>query len=342
MAIEVDFRGSFCTETKRDPCGLVIFGASGDLTHRKLLPALFSLFDKGLLVKKSYILGCARTPMTDEAFRQKVRDTLTRDSKDIDSSKLDDFVKRCSYIAGDYHDAGLYSSLSERVKQLDIEQSTGGNHIFYFATPPNLPCPIAGRLAAAGLTKEQEDGSSYVRVILEKPFGWDLKSAVELDSELHRHLKEDQIYRIDHYLGKDTVQNILMFRFANTVFEPVWNYRYIDHIQITVAQSIGVEHRTGYFEQAGLLRDMFQNHLLQMVALVAMEAPVSFDADRVRDEKVKLMRSVRPFPLNELGEWVVRGRSSSITILFFCTLPKSGTRRQFPPDLRWRPLWPLE
>ncbi len=311
MATEIDFRGSFCTETKRDPVGLVIFGASGDLTQRKLLPALFSLFDKGLLVKNSYIIGVARTQMTDEAFRQRVRESLKGHSKEAESSNLDEFVSRCGYLAGEYHDAGLYSSLSSRLKQMDAMHSTGGNRIFYFATPPNLPCPVAGRLASAGLTRGPDDGSAYVRVVIEKPFGWDLESAKELDIELHRHLNEDQIYRIDHYLGKDTVQNILMFRFANTVFEPVWNNRYIDHVQVTVAGSIGVEHRAGYFEQAGLLRDMFQNHLLQMVALVAMETPVSFEADRVRDEKVKVMRSIRPFPLNELGRWIVRGQYGS-------------------------------
>jgi len=310
MEDHFDVRGRFCVEERPEPCGLVIFGASGDLTHRKLLPALFGLFRRNLLPYEFFILGCARTPITDKAFQQKVRDSIAERLGHTITSNLDDFTRRCAYHTGDYQDPGTYASLSERLKQLDKEHSTGGNHIFYFATPPGLYCPIAGHLSSAGLTEGSEEGSPYVHVVVEKPYGRDLESAMSLDEELHRVLSEHQIYRIDHYLGKETVQNILMFRFANAVFEPIWNRRYVDHVQITAAESLGVEHRAGYFEQAGLLRDMFQNHMLQMLAMVAMEPPISFDGDRVRDEKVKLMRSIRPFPLDDLNQCIVRGQYS--------------------------------
>ncbi len=303
-----DVRGKFCTEVRPEPCGLVIFGASGDLTHRKLIPALFSLFRRNLLPYEFFILGCARTPMTDEEFRKKARESIESRFAYARTDDLDDFIRRCGYHAGDYQDSGTYTKLSQRLKQLDKEHSSGGHHIFYLATPPSLYCPVASHLSSSGLTEEPESGSPYVHVVIEKPYGRDLESAMSLDNELHNSLAEHQIYRIDHYLGKETVQNILMFRFANAVFEPIWNRRYVDHVQITVAESLGVEHRAGYFEQAGLLRDMFQNHMLQMLALVAMEPPISFDADRVRDERVKLMRSIRPFPLETLDQCITRGQ----------------------------------
>ncbi len=306
---QIALRDGFCMETGADSCELVIFGASGDLTRRKLIPALFSLFQKKLLPDSFFILGCARSSMTDEAFQRRLRDALADHSKDAPAAKLDAFIRRCSYLAIDYHDSKSYTVLSERLKQLDRNHSVEDNRIFYLATPANLYCPIVTNLGQCGLTREsEEDETGHIRVIIEKPFGRDLESAKSLDRSLCRVLTEDQIYRIDHYLGKETVQNILMFRFANAIFEPIWNRRYIDNIQITVAETLGVEHRAGYFEQAGLLRDMFQNHMLQMLALVAMEPPVSFEANRVRDEKVKLMRSIRPFPLDELDKWIIRGQ----------------------------------
>jgi len=305
---DYDARGEFCVYERSGPCGIVIFGASGDLTHRKLIPALFSLYRKKLLSPDFFVLGCARTRMTDDDFRQKVRESISKSSEDNPAPDLDAFINRCVYHTGDYQKTSTYTSLSDRLKQLDKEYSTSGNHIFYLATPPSLYCPVSGQLGSVGLLQEPEDGSSYVHVVIEKPYGRDLTSAMALDRELHRIMAERQIYRIDHYLGKETVQNILMFRFANAVFEPIWNRRYIDHVQITVAESLGVEHRSGYFEQAGLLRDMFQNHMLQMLALVAMEPPVSFDANRMRDERVKLMRSIRPFPLDDIDQYIVRGQ----------------------------------
>ncbi|MFV1951547.1 MAG: glucose-6-phosphate dehydrogenase [Nitrospinota bacterium] len=303
-----NMQGGFCTVNKSGPCAVVIFGASGDLAHRKLIPSLFSLFQKGLLSGNFYILGCARSPMTDETFQIKVRNTLKKNSPDVPHPKQEEFSQRCTYLSGDYNDINLYTLLSERLTRLDARYSTKGNHLFYLATPPNIYCPIIHHLGSTGLSKESEDGSPFVRVVIEKPLGRDLESVMALDRELHRVLREHQIYRIDHYLGKETVQNILMFRFANAVFEPIWTRQYIDHIQITVAETLGVEHRASYYEQAGLMRDMFQNHMLQMLALVAMEAPASFDADRVRDEKIKLLRTIRPFPLDDLSHWIVRGQ----------------------------------
>jgi len=315
-----DFRGKACVETVPEAFGLVIFGASGDLTHRKLIPSMFSLFRRNLLPERFFILGCARTPMKDEEFRQKARESVKIRYSDATDESLDDFVRGCAYHAGDYTDPSTYAKLSERLDSLDKEHSIGGNRIFYLATPPSLYCTIAGHLSASGLAKESAESISHAHagphahLVVEKPYGRDLKSAMELDKEIRRYLTEHQIYRIDHYLGKETIQNILMFRFANAVFEPIWNRRYVDHVQITVAESLGVEHRAGYFEQAGLLRDMFQSHILQMLALVAMEPPISFDADRVRDERIKLMRSIRPFPLDDKEQCIVRGQYISGSI----------------------------
>ncbi|HGE70579.1 TPA: glucose-6-phosphate dehydrogenase, partial [Candidatus Poribacteria bacterium] len=303
-----DIRGSFCVETRPGPCGIIIFSASGDLTYRKLIPALFSLYNRDLLPNEFYILGCARTAMSDEEFRLKAHKAIVNAVKSLDQAKLNSFLNRLSYHAGDYYDTETYRLLSAKLDELDKGYSIGGNRIFYLAVPPDLYCPIIQMLNSVGLTNEPDDGRSYVHIVFEKPFGRDLKSAMALDKELHHVLLERQIYRIDHYLGKETVQNILMFRFANAVFEPIWNRRYIDHVQITVAETIGIEHRAGYFERSGLLRDIFQNHILQMLALVSMEPPTSFNADRVRDERVKLLRSLRPFPLDDLDKFIVRGQ----------------------------------
>ncbi|MBN2289356.1 MAG: glucose-6-phosphate dehydrogenase [Candidatus Glassbacteria bacterium] len=297
-----------CVESRLEPCSLVIFGASGDLTVRKLVPALLSIFQRGLQPEEFFILGCARSRMTDEQFRGKLRLELKQQADGPAGAMTDIFLKRCYYLAGDYPELEFYSTLGKKLEELEKRHSGPGNRIYYLSTPPALFEVIVSRLGALGMTAEPGDGSRWVRVVVEKPFGRDLPSAMELDTRLARVLKENQVYRIDHYLGKETVQNLLMFRFANVVFEPIWNRRYVDNVQITVAETLGVEHRAGYFEQAGQLRDMFQNHMMQMLALVAMEPPSSFDADRVRDEKVKLLRSVRPFDAGELGRSVVRGQ----------------------------------
>ncbi len=275
-----------------EPSNVVIFGASGDLTRRKLVPALHSLGCEGFFPDASRVVGVARSPMSDQAFRNRLYDGV------VDYSRLKPGVcarwseaeHGFTYLAGGYDDPETYRRLAERLAQHDAGAGTGGNRLFYLATPPTLYPIIVEQLGQAGLN---HSCPGWTRIIIEKPFGRDMESARHLNQQVHAVFDESQIYRIDHYLGKETVQNILTLRFANTIFEPLWNRNYIDHVQITVAESVGVGHRAGYYDQAGVLRDMFQNHLLQLLTLTAMEPPALFEATALRDEKVKVLRAVR-------------------------------------------------
>ena len=290
------------------PCGYVIFGASGDLTGRKLIPAVFSLFRAGKVPDNFFIVGFARSEMDDDAFRKRVEESIEHADENLSSSVREDFIARCFYVSGEYDQNDGYQRLREKLEKLSREFHTENNLIFHIATPPKLYGTIVTLLGKNNLVKRGRNDKPFQRVIVEKPFGHDLESAALLDEELREYLSEEQIYRIDHYLGKETVQNILMFRFANQIFESTWNNHHIDHIQITVAEEIGVGHRAGYFEQAGLLRDMFQNHMMQLTALIGMEPPIDFSADSVRDEKIKFMKSIRPFALDSLETQLVMGQ----------------------------------
>jgi glucose-6-phosphate 1-dehydrogenase len=273
------------------PSIVVIFGASGDLTRRKLLPALYQLSRGHRLPPRFTILGVAKTPMNDEAFRQVFRDSL-REFADVDPSGDDvagSLAERMRYLSGSLDDPELYRRLQSVLREID----PGSGVLFYLAVPPGLAPAVAQHLGRVGLAHEGNT-AAWRRLIVEKPFGSDVASARELNRLLHEHFDESQIFRIDHYLGKETVQNLLVFRFANGMFEPVWNRRYIDHVQITAAETVGVEQRGGYYEQAGALRDMMQNHLMQLLTLVAMEPPVAFSAESVRDRKMDALLSILP------------------------------------------------
>jgi glucose-6-phosphate 1-dehydrogenase len=289
------------------PCAIVIFGASGDLTKRKLLPALYNLKANGLLPKELAVIGVARTPKSHAEFREE----QSREIRQFATTQLDDALwvglrDALYYQAGAYTDATTYAALARLLDQVAEAHGTGGNVLFYLAVPPALFGEVVRRLGEAGLTRQA--GGAWRRVIIEKPFGHDLDSARLLSAEIGAVLQEPQIYRIDHYLGKETVQNILVFRFANGLFEPIWNRTYIDHVQLTVAEAVGVEDRGSYYETAGVLRDMVQNHMLQLLSLVAMEPPISFGADDVRDEKVKVLHAIRPMSGDEVLLNTVRGQ----------------------------------
>jgi len=298
-----------CAQVKAEPSALVVFGASGDLTRRKLLISLFELYKNDLLGERFYLLGCGRKELADKKFRQIAQQAMQEKAGDISSKELQAFTDKLYYISGDYSDALLYDKIKTKLAELNKKYKVDGSYIFYLAVPPFLYSTIVEQLGSAALSRiDRPDSKQKIRLVVEKPFGRDLQSAVELNNKIHQWFDESQIYRIDHYLGKETVQNILIFRFANTIFEPVWNRNYIDSVQITIAEQIGVEHRASYYDKAGALRDMFQNHMLQMLALVAMEPPISFEADRLRDEKVKLLRAIRPIELDQWNRVIVRGQ----------------------------------
>jgi len=289
------------------PCTIIIFGASGDLTSRKLLPAFFNLFQNNYLPEPVSIVGCARTPLSDLEFKEKLKIACS-EAGCIDHAKWDKFAARLHYRPIVYDSPSSYIELAKFLRELDKQKHTLGNRLFYLAIPPSLYPGVSEMIGKAGLAAEGKHGNGWSRIVVEKPFGRNLQTALELDRILHRNFQEHQIFRIDHYLAKETVQNILMFRFANTIFEPVWNRSYIEYVGIIAGEKLGVEHRAGYYEQAGVLRDMFQNHMMQLVALTAMEPPSRFEADRVRDEKVKTYRSFKPFNILNKDEHLILGQ----------------------------------
>ena len=281
-----------------EPFALTIFGASGDLTQRKLMPALYSLAFRGLLPENYGIVGVSRTPMETDDFRDRMRQAITEHARDeFRQDVWDMLAENMSYVAGDFGEDGGEQELVGCLDEFDRHKGTGGNRVFYLAVPPKAIAPIVSTL---GKTRR---GSGWTRLIIEKPFGYDLASAQELNVLIHEHFDESEIFRIDHYLGKETVQNMLVLRFANGIFEPIWNRQFVDHVQITVAESLGVEGRGEFYEDVGAMRDVVQNHMLQLVALTAMEPPIDFEAEAVRNEKVKVLRAIHtPGPKH-----VVRG-----------------------------------
>lgn len=287
---------------------IVIFGASGDLTRRKLVPALHSLACGGHLHPSTRVIGVARSSLTDKAFRERLLDGVKNYARLKPSycELWSKFAKRYTYLSGSYDDPETYRQLANRLEELRAETGTKGNCLFYLATPPVLYPIIIEQLGQAGLHHSDHEGNpkAWRRIIIEKPFGTDTESARQLNQQVHAVFDENSVYRIDHYLGKETVQNILTFRFGNAIFEPLWNRNYIDHVQITVAESVDVGHRAGYYEKAGVLRDMFQNHLLQLLTLTAMEPSAHFEANGLRDEKAKVLRAVRPVVENVRGQYI--------------------------------------
>jgi glucose-6-phosphate 1-dehydrogenase len=315
-----------------DPCTMTIFGAAGDLTRRKLIPALYNLAKNQLLSREFAMLGVARSQMSTDDFRKKISDEIKNFATDtVEPDIWEWFIRRMYYINGDFNDKNLYPRLRELLDKVDKEHSTHGNHLYYMATAANYFGPVVEQLAAVGLL--EQNAQHWRRVVIEKPFGHDLESARALNRELLRVADEKQIYRIDHYLGKETVQNILAFRFANGIFEPIWNRRYIDHIQISVAETVGVEQRGGYYDQAGALRDMVPNHIMQLISLTAMEPPVSFRADAVRDEQAKILHAIQPLSSEEVLSKTVRGQYGP-GIVNAERVPGYREEEGVPPDSR--------
>ena len=290
-----------------EPGIIVIFGASGDLTARKLVPALYDLAAQRRLPMEFAVVGISRTQMSHEDYRERLRGALEKHrSGQVSEDVWESFSKGIFYLPGDSKKPETYEELKGFLNKLDAKRGTEGNRIFYLSSSPSLFSTIVERLGEAGMSEEEDGG--YARLVVEKPFGRDLESARELNKDIRRYFEERQIYRIDHYLGKDTVQNILALRFSNGIFEPLWNQHYVDHVQITVAEELGVGTRGAFYEEAGALRDIVQNHVMQVLCLTAMEPPVTFDAGSVREEKVKVLKAVRPIPEDEVDEYAVRGQ----------------------------------
>lgn len=290
---------------------IIIFGASGDLTKRKLIPAIFELFKNNELPEKFAVLGTAGSSLTDEDFRVSMSEAIRAADKKAGEKTINEFISRLSYFSMDFKDSSSYNELSVKINNLGHACGKSRNYIFYLATLPALFPDISVNLGKAGLNKN--DGG-YSRIIVEKPFGYDLNSAIELNRIMHENFDESQIYRIDHYLGKETVQNIMVTRFSNGIFEPIWNRNYIHHIEVTSAENMGIENRGGYYESSGALRDMVQSHLLRLVALIAMEPPSSFDPDAVRNEQLKVLQSLRRLKPEEIEKSVIRGQYTASKI----------------------------
>ena len=306
MPPENPFQDPLRFERRVPECAIVIFGANGDLTKRKLMPALYRLAYDRRLSAGFAVIGISRSPMSDDQFRDKMREAVKQFSEDteIQDDLWQTFAQGLFYVAGDIANPKLYQDVAAKLKEVEDARQTGGNVLFYLSTQPSQYAPAALGIGAAGMGK----GNGWRRLIVEKPFGHDLESARKLTDDLHQVFNESDVYRIDHYLGKETVQNILAFRFGNGIFEPLWNRRYINHVQITAAESIGVEGRGAYYQEAGALADMIQNHLLQVMATIAMEPSASFTADSVRDERSKLLRSIRPMKAEEILQNTVPGQ----------------------------------
>ncbi len=298
------------TMPHRSPCTLVIFGASGDLAKLKLLPALYKLASEGLLPENFALVGYSRTKMSDDDFRERFRESI-KGKDDLDDDLVERLAARIYYQPGQYDDADDFDALGERLATIDKDHNTGGNRLFYLSTPPSTFAPITECLGDRNLIQRERnkaEGDPWSRVVIEKPFGYDLDSARKLNEQLHGTLDESQIYRIDHYLGKELVQNMMVLRFANSIFEPLWNHNFVDHVQITVAESVSADDRAGYYDKSGALRDMVQNHILQLVALCAMEPPAGLDGKHTRDEKVKVFQSIRPVTEDRVAHYAVRGQ----------------------------------
>lgn len=308
-------RQGLVDERLPEPCTLVIFGASGDLTRRKLVPALYTLAAERQMPASFCVLGFARRPYTDDSFRAELKagcEAFAR-KRPIEPEAWESFAQKLCYQAGDYDDPASYQALKARLEAIEKERGIPGNRLFYLSTPPSTFPVAVRRLAEAGLVGRGSE-RPFRRVVIEKPFGTDLETARALNREVLSAVDESSVYRIDHYLGKETVQNLMVLRFANGLFEPLWNNRHVDHVQITGAEAIGIEGRGGYFEQAGILRDMVQNHLFQVLSITAMEPPVSTQADDLRDEKVKVLKALRPIPDGRFDEYVVRGQYRAGTV----------------------------
>jgi glucose-6-phosphate 1-dehydrogenase len=315
-ALPNPLRQGLVEERFPEPATMVIFGASGDLARRKLLPALYSLTRDRLLPSRFAVLGFGRHAQDDEAFREEMRrgcEEFAR-RRPVDAAVWSAFARNLFYQQGAYDDPAAFQRLRTRLDEIDRTLGLPGNRVFYLSTPPSTFAPIIRSLGHAQLAPRPAPGRPFARVIIEKPFGVDLDTARALNRQVHEILDERQIYRIDHYLGKETVQNLLVFRFANGIFEPIWNNHFIDHVQITGSETVGVEGRGGYFEQAGILRDMVQNHLLQVLSLAAMEPPIAFEADGVRDEKLKVLKALRQIPAGEFDRQVIRAQYAAGSI----------------------------